>query len=323
MGTSEYGQFTCEFCGKPYPWKPQFAGKKVRCECGEVIVAPDQPPASHHQSNDFEEYDLADEPTPANKPGTPMANSPTPTKLVHNGGADEHPLPPPRSKPRAPAHSTPAATSPTLAYQPAPNSRQQPNARGNFANQIGGAPWREIYLPGGLVLLSLVMNIILFARLTGGNPSVGHVLLPLGLALLFNLILSFTGVLLVSRWFEISFGHPGTAILKLSAIVLVPSALAGFAALALGSADVWTMMGVRLIIVMPMTIIGLVVLFSLALDEAFYCMAVIYLVTQWATLFLVSAIATEPSDSNTAAATVLQAGTRPTTDEAETKPQAP
>jgi hypothetical protein len=73
-------------------------------------------------------------------------------------------------------------------------------------------------------------------------------------------------------------------------------------------------MGVRLIIVMPVTLIGLIVLFRLSLDEAFYCMAVIYLVTQWATLFLVSAIAAEPSESNTTAATVLQVGTRPTTD---------
>ena len=142
MGTSEYGQFTCEFCGKPYPWKPQFAGKKVRCECGEVIVAPDQPPASHHQSNDFEEYDLADEPTPANKPGTPMANSPTPTKLVHNGGADEHPLPPPRSKPRAPAHShqpQPALPSP-ISQPPIHASSQTPG---------GISPTRSAAHPGG------------------------------------------------------------------------------------------------------------------------------------------------------------------------------
>lgn len=173
------------------------------------------------------------------------------------------------------------------------------------------------------MLLGLLLNIFLFARLAGGNTSVAHILLPLGLTLLFNLILSFTGVLLVSRWFEISFGHPGTAALKLCAVILVPSALAGFAALALGSADVWTMMGVRLIIVMPMTLIGLLVLFRLSLDEAFYCMAVIYLVTQWATLFLVSKTAAEPSGSNTAAATVLQVGTSPTTNEATTKPQTP
>lgn len=144
MDTSEYGQFTCEFCGKPYPWQPQFAGKKVRCECGEVMIAPDRPPASRKQSNgDFEEYDLADEPAPANKPGAPLANSPTPTKLAPHGD-DAHPLPPApvAAKPRAAAHVTPDATGPTLAYQSAPI-----RARIQTPGRI--SPTRSAANPGG------------------------------------------------------------------------------------------------------------------------------------------------------------------------------
>ncbi len=294
MATGEHGHFTCEFCGKPYPWKPQLAGKKVRCECGEVMVAPDQPNAAPRQSaDDLGEYNLADEPQPASP------KQPTPSRSA----------------------STPL--SPILAPQPDAKASEQTAARADFANRIGGSPWREIHLPTGLVVLGLILNIMLFMRMAGGEASVSRVLLPLGLTLLLNLILSMIGVLLVSKWFEIGFGHPGTALLKLSAVILVPASLAGFAALALGSTDVWTVMGVRLIIVMPLTLIGLVALFSLALDEAFYCTSVIYLVTQWATLFLVSPISMEQSESTAAPAMILQSGTQPAGHQTSTTSPAP
>jgi len=38
--------FSCDQCGKRYPWKPEYAGRKVKCKCGAVLTAPTRPPAA-------------------------------------------------------------------------------------------------------------------------------------------------------------------------------------------------------------------------------------------------------------------------------------
>jgi len=35
--------FSCDSCGKQYPWKPELAGKKAKCKCGAVLSIPAQP----------------------------------------------------------------------------------------------------------------------------------------------------------------------------------------------------------------------------------------------------------------------------------------
>ena len=38
--------FSCDACGKQYPWKPELAGKKAKCKCGAVLNVPAQPQAA-------------------------------------------------------------------------------------------------------------------------------------------------------------------------------------------------------------------------------------------------------------------------------------
>ena len=38
--------FSCDSCGKQYPWKPELAGKKAKCKCGAVLSVPAQPQAA-------------------------------------------------------------------------------------------------------------------------------------------------------------------------------------------------------------------------------------------------------------------------------------
>src|SRR5947207_15351691 len=35
--------FSCDSCGKQYPWKPELAGKKAKCKCGAMLNIPAQP----------------------------------------------------------------------------------------------------------------------------------------------------------------------------------------------------------------------------------------------------------------------------------------
>src|SRR5215471_14931347 len=48
---------TCPTCSKEYRWKPELAGKRVKCKCGEVIAVPASQPEP--EANDL--YDLADD----------------------------------------------------------------------------------------------------------------------------------------------------------------------------------------------------------------------------------------------------------------------
>lgn len=40
------GQFSCGGCGKSYAWKPEIAGKRVKCKCGERLSVPATDPAA-------------------------------------------------------------------------------------------------------------------------------------------------------------------------------------------------------------------------------------------------------------------------------------
>jgi hypothetical protein len=55
MEASEIRRFSCDQCGKSYRWKPELAGRKVKCACEHVIVCP----------SDEDLYDLAPKEAPA------------------------------------------------------------------------------------------------------------------------------------------------------------------------------------------------------------------------------------------------------------------
>ena len=39
------GKFSCDACGKTYTWKPELAGKRVKCKCGQPMSIPAADPA--------------------------------------------------------------------------------------------------------------------------------------------------------------------------------------------------------------------------------------------------------------------------------------
>src|SRR4051794_21464067 len=40
------GKFSCDGCGKTYTWKPDIAGRRVKCKCGHVMTVPKAAPAA-------------------------------------------------------------------------------------------------------------------------------------------------------------------------------------------------------------------------------------------------------------------------------------
>src|SRR5947208_2761406 len=67
------GAIQCE-CGKQYPWKPELAGKRARCKCGNVVSIPAQSPTEPALEEDpFDIAALAEGPPIA---APPMAYAP-------------------------------------------------------------------------------------------------------------------------------------------------------------------------------------------------------------------------------------------------------
>src|SRR5687768_15850591 len=70
MAEVQAAKFSCDGCGKSYKWKPEFAGKKVKCKCGFVMTAPAAPPDVPEDEPDLDAlYTLADEGKQAAKAG--------------------------------------------------------------------------------------------------------------------------------------------------------------------------------------------------------------------------------------------------------------
>lgn len=71
MAATTLATFPCESCGKRYAWKPELAGRAVKCRCGAVMRAPAEPP-----SPDEPLYDLTDPLIPAPEATTPPSPAP-------------------------------------------------------------------------------------------------------------------------------------------------------------------------------------------------------------------------------------------------------
>src|SRR5438874_10901129 len=76
------GNFACETCGKEYRWKPELAGKRVKCKCGGVMTVPEQePPDSEHDI-----YGISDPETdPAPKRATVAPRRAAATAVAEEG----------------------------------------------------------------------------------------------------------------------------------------------------------------------------------------------------------------------------------------------
>ena len=70
MANESTGHINCESCGQAYPWRTEFAGKKVRCQCGHMFTFPDTDPAELKVglSDPFEVVELPQAPKLADTP---------------------------------------------------------------------------------------------------------------------------------------------------------------------------------------------------------------------------------------------------------------
>jgi hypothetical protein len=237
-------RFTCEGCGKQYRWKPELAGRRVRCaKCAAIMTAPDFPPV------DEEEDDLY-ELVPESRPARSVAEY----EFQHD---------------ELPAQATVIAKPQAVAYRAiAPQLAR----KAELDNYIGDLK-KDLYLPAALLLVGAGIEFtraLLMAR--AGTNTLAYASIYVGLSLAINTTVMLIGVLIAAKSLGISFGPIGTAILKLCAISIAPAALSSLLTLLFPGFSA-ALIGWALSLALYFALISY--LFELDGQETWYCVLII------------------------------------------------
>lgn len=199
-------KFSCGACNRKYTWKPELAGKRVKCACGHVMTVSEEPPEIPAPEPDAL-FDLAPDPAPApvkKAPKVPLA------PIRRSEPEREHVSAPPM------AASAAAATAP-LGYQRGPSAREAARVSDDVALDMK----RDIHAPVALLVLGFLLYVGFYAfrfDLDGGEVAVTAFGLGIMTAIKAGLMIGFAFV--VAGPLGVSFGGVGTAVLKLAAIAV-------------------------------------------------------------------------------------------------------
>jgi hypothetical protein len=122
MSAAQPGRITCEVCGRSGPYRPELAGKRIKCKCGNIMLVADPPaeeplrpeplppdPSADQAADELSElYDLREDPNPAKPPRVFVA--PDPSRLGYESRISPPP-PPPAANPY-PTYSKPKTADP-------------------------------------------------------------------------------------------------------------------------------------------------------------------------------------------------------------------
>jgi hypothetical protein len=194
--------FTCGKCGKRFRWKPELAGRRVRCACGEPILVPRKVRASTN-GDDSDSYDFA--------PAAPTGAA----RERRAAGVVVTPA----------AASMPSPTGAALDYQRVPKS-QRTSDGGSIASDEGMTdPPRDLYVPvafliGGFLLL------VLYAMAEMRAPRFALMfLLPVaGVAMVVKTAVICGLALMASPSMGMSLGLLRTAVLKIAGMIIFTDA---------------------------------------------------------------------------------------------------
>ena len=301
MESVEQGKFSCDKCGKSYKWKPELAGKKVKCKCGNIMAAPAEEPIAAEPEIDLNGlYELAAEEKKATKRQReepvgfrcPACSSELQIGAVMCTACGFNLKTGSRGAPKASggtpvrAAAAPAASSgggvpsPMLGY-----GQRNTGAAAVEVDYIGDNPLKEFGVPAGLLIAGV--GVLIF-QTVGSSGDFASALPAIGLNLIINLVFSFIGMFMIMKLFEVSFGSPGPAVIKAAACCVLPPAIAGVIGEMVGSDSFFVRMMVSAMLMMPLTYACFYFMFDMDFDEVIYLVVVIWLVNQWVVTFLLS-----------------------------------
>jgi hypothetical protein len=248
MEQVDQGKFSCQQCGKSYKWKPEFAGRKVKCKCGFTMTAPKEPPGRAAAASDEPDldalYSLADEGKQAAKSGAVEAamrcpscksalepgasvcatcgfNLKTGTKAAKSsgGGGGGGGARVAGVAGVAAAAAVPGGTSAFSVYG-------QPK-RGLQKEDRGEDKTLDFYIPIGMIAVGFILTVLISTKFSGTVYDLPTAAMHAGLKMVLGFVLLAIGGIFCVKWGEIAFGDPASAALKLAGFALLPPAVAG------------------------------------------------------------------------------------------------
>jgi hypothetical protein len=304
-------RFLCPGCGASFGWKPQYAGRKIRCKCGQVFMPPDPAAAQDSAPAEPDPYDVNDDAAaPAPRPAAahrappmrPAAAAPAHAPMQ----APMHPTMDPTAHAAAPVPpAAPAAAPPAHAEARTSLSgvaALYPARRAKVMTEeadaaVEGSPLKDLYIPIALLVLGLGLRVaqLLVANESRANKWGGDVQTPddprkVVLMAVFQMIISggvmIAGATLAATVLNLNLGSLGKAALKLCAIAVFATGVASW--VAIFDQDKYSVTGlmVALHIVVIIYWVGFFYLFALDLQETMLAVAIIALLHAAATCAL-------------------------------------
>jgi hypothetical protein len=238
------GTFECIGCGRSYRWKPELAGRAVRCQCGRVMTAPLTEPAD-------DVYDLADD-------GVDQAPLVSPAVAVQSIEGPALPM--------AKAAGAPGTAAPALAYQAGESMMDQ-----YFPDRV-----KDFQAPLAFLVAGVAVEFATGFLKARNASSAAATLAETGFLMVFNLLAMLLAIWLAARFRGLSFGPFYTALLKLSAISIAPSALITFSYFFLRPIPFGMLICWALGFCLYFALIGF--FFDLDQSDTWYCVCVIFVV---------------------------------------------
>ena len=277
MGDQAGFRFKCPGCGAGFGWKPQYAGRKIRCKCGQVFMPPDPAAVAAVDVSEPDPYALSDDATPPPPAATVAARRPQPVNQV---------ISPPAA---AVSHSArPADPSVLPASVTALYPRRTRQVVQEEAAEVEGSPLKDLYVPLALLALGLGLRVaqLLVANNNRSNKWGGDVNTPddakrAVLLAVFQMVIAsgvmIAGAVLAATILNLNLGSIGKAGLKLCSIAVFAAGVASWVAIFDRDRHSITGLMVALHIVVITYWIGLVYLFSLELQETLLAVSIISL----------------------------------------------
>jgi hypothetical protein len=314
MATTGVGKFSCDDCGKSYSWKPELAGRRVKCKCGQPLSVPKADPAAaaavatavEDVPPGFEDLYALGAGTPV-EPVTPpaFARAATPCPSCGAGVAADAVLcvscghnlktgKKVKTKSVAPSAGggggrvgAPALAGATagsgggglggyamLAARRHGDPTATAAARGR---DVFFHPVKDLYVPAGLIVAGLVLSwvVMVFHHGVGAGGAVAAVLVMS----LINTVLTIPGILLTIRLFELGLGPIGPGVAKLAACAILPGAVGELLGMLLGSGAIGGYVG--WFVSYLITVAIFMKLLEMDFFETMICSSIIFVVRTW------------------------------------------
>jgi hypothetical protein len=311
---SALGKFSCDACSKSYSWKPELAGRRVKCKCGHVLsvpkddpAAPPPPPLSDDFPPDFDSlYALAD--------GNPVEEPVTPPPVRGTGGA-------------CPSCHSPVDAGAVLCVNCGTNLKTGKKLKTTRAGGGGGTPVlagvgvgagggagilgyvgskrgvsadgtprdrgnvffhpvKDLYIPAALVLIGTVLTYLgmVYNR---GVTSPGYAMFAVGLVCFINVVLTIPAILMTIKMFDLGLGPIGPGTLKLAACAILPGGISELLRMFLSG---WVGGYIGWFLSFAATVIIFMKLLEMDYFETIVCSTVIWLIETWAGYAILIAI---------------------------------